>query len=243
MSAAKTFRIRRFRPGEDAGPFWATYRLEVRPKFSVLDGLFAILEQQDGTLGFRYSCRAGMCGSCAMRIDGREALACRVRLETLGPTITLEPLRSLPVIKDLVIDMAPFFERYRKIDPFFVGELPSLAQDVPEPARVDPAQPIRRSVDRAIDCISCGACYSACPTVATNPAYLGPAALNRAFALAADRRDHDVRRIALATGPDGVYGCRSVGNCVAVCPAGVAPLAAIQLLRRGKIRHADGRGS
>jgi succinate dehydrogenase/fumarate reductase iron-sulfur protein len=239
MSLQRTFRIRRFDP-EGSRSYWTTYTVEAKPKFSVLDGLFAIMEEQDGTLGFRYSCRAGMCGSCAMRIDGRENLACRIRLENLGSTITIEPLRSLPIIKDLVIDMAPFFEKYRRIDPFFVGELPSFAQTVPEPARVDPADGLRQSASRAIDCISCGACYSACPTVASNPSYLGPAALNRAFALAADQRDRDAGRLALVSGPDGVYSCRSVGNCVSVCPAGVAPLAAIALLRRGKAYRANG---
>ncbi|MGA3036002.1 MAG: succinate dehydrogenase iron-sulfur subunit [Vulcanimicrobiaceae bacterium] len=238
MSVHKTFRIRRFDPGQDARPYWATYRLEAKPKFSVLDGLFAILENQDGTLGFRYSCRAGMCGSCAMRIDGREGLACRVRLEHLGETISIEPLRSLPIIKDLATDMTPFFEQYRKIDPFFVGDSPSFAQQTLEPLRVDPASASRQSANRAIDCISCGACFSACPTVASNPAYLGPAALNRAFALAADERDRESGRAALALGPEGAYSCRSVGNCVSVCPAGVAPLAAIQLLRRGKTASA-----
>ncbi len=234
MSVHKTFKIRRFDPSNDTRPYWATYTIEAKSKFSVLDGLFAILENQDGTLGFRYSCRAGMCGSCAMRIDGRENLACRLRLENLGSTITVEPLRSLPIVKDLATDMTPFFEKYRKVDPFFVGDSPSFADPAPEPLRVDPAQFLRQNANRAIDCISCGACYSACPTVASNPAYLGPAALNRAFALAADERDRDSHRIDLVLGPEGAYSCRSVGNCVSVCPAGVAPLAAITLLRRGK---------
>ena len=234
-----TFRIRRFDPKSDRAPYWSTYNIEAKPKFSVLDALFTILETQDGSLAFRYSCRAGMCGSCAMRVNGREALACRLRLEGLGSTISVEPLRSLPVIKDLSTDMTPFFEKYRRIDPFFVGEEPSFAQAAGEPVRVDPRAPLRRDADWAIDCIACGACYSACPTVASNPAYLGPAALNRAFALSADERDRDTKRIALVTGPDGIYGCRSVGNCVSVCPAGVAPLTAIALLRRGKTAHAN----
>lgn len=239
MNSKRTLRIKRRESGSRHRPYWASYEVEARPKLSVLDALFAVLEEQDGTLAFRYSCRAGMCGSCAMRIDGVEGLACRVRLENLGELITVEPLRSLPVIKDLLTDMAPFFEKYRKVEPFFVGASPSFAEEVPEPSRVDPTQPLRKSADRAIDCISCGACYSACPTVASNPAYLGPAALNRAFALAADERDRDSHRMSLVTGPDGAYGCRSVGNCVSVCPAGVAPLAAISLLRRGRIQHAN----
>ena len=234
----KTIRVRRFDPATDARPYWATYTIEAMPKFSVLDGLFAVLEQQDGSLSFRYSCRAGMCGSCAMRIDGREGLACRERLEHLGSTIVLEPLRSLPVIKDLLTDMTPFFEKYRAVEPFFIGAVPSFAQDVTEPVRVDPAGSLRKAADRAIDCISCGACYSACPTVASNPSYLGPAALNRAFALAADERDREGDRLSIVSGPEGAYGCRSVGNCVSVCPAGVAPLAAIALLRRKRVQHA-----
>ena len=239
MTRTTTLRIRRFDPHADERPRWTTYAVEAKPKLSVLDALFAVLETQDGSLAFRYSCRAGMCGSCAMRIDGREALACRVRLEHLGPTVTLEPMRSLPVIKDLLTDMTPFFDKYRRVDPFFVGEHPSFAQAVDAPSRVDPEQPLRRDADRATDCIACGACYSACPTVAANPAYLGPAALNRAFALVVDERDKEIQRIALVTGPDGIYGCRSVGNCVSVCPAGVTPLAAIALLRRGKTARAS----
>lgn len=239
MNAVKTLRIRRYEPGTDARPYWASFEVEAKSKLSVLDALFAVLEEQDGSVGFRYSCRAGMCGSCAMRIDGRENLACRVRLEHLGDTITLEPLRSLPVIKDLLTDMSPFFEKYRRAEPFFVGDLPSFAEQVPQPERVDPSTPLRRNVNRAIDCISCGACYSACPTVAANPSYLGPAALNRAFALAADQRDRDSKRAEIVGGPDGVYACRSIGNCVSVCPAGVAPLVAISLLRRGKAEHAS----
>jgi len=238
MMRSTTLRIARFDPNVDRNPRWVTYAVEAKPKLSVLDALFAVLETQDGSLAFRYSCRAGMCGSCAMRIDGREGLACRVRLEHLGSTVTLEPLRSLPVIKDLLTDMTPFFEKYRMIDPFFVGEHPSFAEGVDEPSRVDPERPLRRDADRATDCIACGACYSACPTVASNRAFLGPAALNRAFALAADERDTEAQRIALVSGADGIYSCRSVGNCVSVCPAGVAPQAAIALLRRGKTAHA-----
>ncbi len=180
MNATKTFRIRRFDPEKSPSPYWASYPVEIKPKQNVLDGLFAILENHEGGLAFRYSCRAGMCGSCAMRIDGREGLACRVWVEALGPTVTLEPLRSLPVIKDLLTDMTPFFERYRAVDPFFVGESPTLAQPVGEPVRVDPSTPARERIDVALECISCGACYSACPTVAANPHFLGPAALNRA---------------------------------------------------------------
>ncbi len=238
--AQTVLRIRRYDPARDAKPYWAAYEIEAKAKFSVLDGLFAVLETQEGALGFRYSCRAGMCGSCAMRIDGREGLACRVRLENLGATVTVEPLRSLPVIKDLLTDMQPFFAKYRAVAPFFTGDLPSFAQAVQEPLTVDPATPMRESVNRAIDCISCGACFSACPTVAANPSFLGPAALNRAYALEADERDRDADRAALVEGGDGIYGCRSVGNCATVCPAGVEPVNAIRALRRRQVAAGHG---
>ncbi len=201
---------------------------------SVLDGLFAVLEDEEGGLAFRYSCRAGMCGSCAMIVNGRERLACRARLSDLPAVVSVEPLRSLPVIKDLVVDMAPFFEKYRAVEPSFVGEHPGLEAPVDEPQRVDPSGETRRLIDRQIDCISCGACYSACPIVALNEAYLGPAALNRAYALAADRRDAAgaQERVALVSGDGGAHACHSVGNCVTVCPVGVDPLASIIRLRR-----------
>jgi succinate dehydrogenase/fumarate reductase iron-sulfur protein len=214
------------------------YSIEARPKMSVLDALLAVVEEQDASLAFRYSCRAGMCGSCAMRIDGRESLACRERLERHGPTITIEPLRSLPVIRDLLVDMTPFFAKYTAAEPAFTGADPSMVAKVDEPAVVPPGEHLRDVVNTEIDCISCGACYSACPVVAANSNYLGPAALNRAYALAADIRDATgptARRAAVA-GEDGIHACRSVGNCVAVCPAGVTPLVAIQLLRKRAIR-------
>ncbi|GAC1308367.1 MAG: succinate dehydrogenase iron-sulfur subunit [Vulcanimicrobiaceae bacterium] len=226
-------RVRRYDPQRDRRARWVSYPVERAPKMSVLDALFVILEREDDPLAFRYSCRAGMCGSCAMRIDGREGLACRKRLADLGPRVSVEPLRSLPLVKDLLVDMAPFFSKYRAASPAFVAADPSLATPPTEPMAVRPDAHLRDVVDRQIDCISCGACYSACPTVAQNPAYLGPAALNRAYALGADVRDAARSdHVRAATGDDGVYACRSVGNCATVCPAGVDPLLSIVLLRK-----------
>lgn len=235
--AATQFKIKRFDPQAEDAPHWESYAFEAKPKMSVLDGLFAILESDEGALGFRYSCRAGMCGSCAMIVNGRERLACRTRLAELPPVVSVEPLRSLPVIKDLVVDMAPFFEKYRAVDPFYVGEHPGLDAPVDEPQRIDPHDETRQLIDQQIDCISCGACYSACPVVAVNAAYLGPAALNRAYALAADRRDAEgaQERLTLISGDGGAYACHSVGNCVTVCPAGVDPLLSIRRLRKHAI--------
>lgn len=228
-SRAVTFRIKRSSEKADGRPHWQSYVLTARPKMSVLDALFEIVEEQDGTLGFRYSCRAEMCGSCGMVIDGRERLACGTRLETLGRSVVIEPLRNLPVIKDLVVDLAPFFEKYAAITPAFVGS------DADAPAVIPPSSKTRTAIDPQLGCISCGACFSACPIVATNPRYLGPAALNRAFSLVADSRDTAAAERLTRVVDEGIFTCRDVANCVEVCPVQIAPLAAIQRLRKRAI--------
>jgi succinate dehydrogenase / fumarate reductase, iron-sulfur subunit len=222
------FRIQRFNPAVDRRPHWIRYNVPLKPKISVLDALFEILEHQDATLGFRYSCRAEMCGSCAMVINGREKLACGTRLETMNAaTITIEPLHSMPVIKDLVVDMAPFFSKYAAIQPSFVGNNSTT------PAVISPTSEQRQHIDRQLNCISCGACFSACPVVATDPHYLGPAALNRAYTLVADERDSATEsRLSTALDKDGVDCCRNLANCVEVCPVAIDPLFAIQELRK-----------
>lgn len=231
-------RVKRFDPSADRRPRWQAYTVEARPMMSVLDALFWILEHRDPTLAFRYSCRAGMCGSCAMVINGREGLACGRRLAVLRGPISVEPLRSLPVTKDLLVDLRPFFDKYRAVDPFYVGATASLVAPASEPAVVPPGDPVREVVNRQIDCISCGACYSACPVVGIVPDFLGPAALNRAYAISADTRDtaggERLRRI---SAEGGAYMCHSVGNCVTACPVGVNPLLSIQLLRKGAVHQ------
>lgn len=231
-------RVRRLDPAADRRARWQTYVVEPLPMMSVLDALFWILEHDDPTLAFRYSCRAGMCGSCAMVVNGREALACAVRLANVRPPVSVEPLRSLPVIKDLLVDLRPFFDKYRAVDPFYVGETTSLMDPASEPARVPRGDAARDVVDQQIDCISCGACYSACPVVGFVPEFLGPAALNRAYAIAADTRDQaGAERLSRLRQDGGVYACHSIGNCVTVCPVGVNPLLSIQLLRKGAVHR------
>ncbi|HEV2358625.1 MAG TPA: succinate dehydrogenase iron-sulfur subunit [bacterium] len=231
-------RVRRFDPAADRRPRWQSYTVDARPMMSVLDALFWILEQLDSTLAFRYSCRAGMCGSCAMVVNGREGLACGLRLEHLRPPVSVEPLRSLPVVKDLLVDLRPFFDKYRAVDPFYVGETTSLLGPAADPAVIPPGGAAREVVDRQIDCISCGACYSACPVAAIVPEFLGPAALNRAYAVSADTRDKaGAERLRLVASDGGIFACHSVGNCVTVCPVGVNPLLSIQLLRKGAVHR------
>ncbi len=190
-----------------------------------------------------------MCGSCALRVDGRERLACQTPLSLVGETVRIEPLRYLPVLKDLVVDLAPFFEKYGRIRPEFKalepppdpspqggGKRKSLE---PPPFTSPPGGGKRRSaverelLDRALNCISCGACYSACDVVGLNPSFLGPAALARAWALVGDRRDGQPNsRLEIAAGKDGVWRCHNLGVCTTVCPKAVAPTLAIQALRR-----------
>jgi succinate dehydrogenase/fumarate reductase iron-sulfur protein len=231
-------RVRRFDPAADQRARWQTYEVEARPMMSVLDALFAILEHDDPTLAFRFSCRAGMCGSCAMVVNGRECLACGLRLEHLRTPVSVEPLRSLPVVRDLLVDLRPFFDKYRAVNPFYVGEATSLLGPAGEPAVVAPGDAARAVLDRQIDCISCGACYSACPVTAILPEFLGPAALNRAYAISADTRDAaGAERLRRVSSDGGVFACHSVGNCVTACPVGVNPLLSIQLLRKGAVHR------
>jgi succinate dehydrogenase/fumarate reductase iron-sulfur protein len=231
-------RVKRCDPVEDRRPRWQAYEVEARPMMSVLDALFWILERADPTLSFRYSCRAGMCGSCAMVVNGREGLACGLRLARLRSPVSVEPLRSLPVVKDLLVDLRPFFDKYREVDPFYVGEAESLLGPAGEPAVVPPGDAARKVVNQQIDCISCGACYSACPVTAIVPEFLGAAALNRAYAVSADARDTEgAARLSLVSADGGIFACHSVGNCVTVCPVGVNPLLSIQLLRKGAVHR------
>lgn len=201
------------------------YRLEVPPEGMLVDALFAIQAQVDSTLAFRVSCRAGICGSCALRVNGRERLACQTPLSSVPDKVRVEPLRNLPVLRDLVADLEPFFAKYGAIHPEF------HPRPLDEPARITAAE--RGLVERAINCISCGACYSACDMVGLNPDFLGPAALARAWALVGDTRDADPEdRLAEAAGEQGVWRCHNLGNCTVVCPKAVAPLLAIQALRK-----------
>ena len=205
------------------------YRVEVPGEGMVVDALFAVQAQHDASLAFRVSCRAGICGSCAVRVDGQERLACQTPLTLVGDSARVEPLRHLPVHRDLVVDLDPFFERWARVGPDFRGR-----SDITEPARVRHQD--RELVDRSINCITCGACYSACDVVGLNPRFLGPAALARAYALAADVRDRDrAARMKVAAGPDGAWRCHTEGLCTVVCPKAVAPTLAIMALRRKSV--------
>lgn len=209
------------------------YDVTAWPDTTVLDALVEVQRGDDPTLAFRYACRVGMCGSCAMVVNGRERWACRTRLADLGPgPVSVRPLYHLPVVRDLVVDMAPFTARLRAAGAAFVPA-PAAA-----PYAEIPAGPERRQIDEAIECIGCGMCVSACTMVAYNPRFPGPAALNRAFTLQRDRRDgaHEARWEVLLS-DDALTRCHGQGNCTEVCPMGLSPATSIIRLRAMATRN------
>ena len=182
----------------------------------VLDLLVAIQERYDPSLGFRYSCRIAACGTCTVRVDGRPALACQALVDPALTSIRIAPLGGLPVVRDLVVDLTPFHERWARIGPSFLARSPEAGE-----AAVPPDAAEREVIDPNLDCITCGACFAACGLASAESAFVGPAALNRAMVLAADSRDAGTDlRIAAAAGDAGVDGCHGIGACTIVCPKG-----------------------
>jgi succinate dehydrogenase / fumarate reductase iron-sulfur subunit len=226
----RNIKIFRYDPaGSDDGHFDAfTLDIPDETATTILDVLLRVQEEQDPTLAFRFACRVNMCGSCGMVINGEEALACKKNVAEIpaGREITVRPLNHFPVIKDLVVDMTPFFEKYESILPFFE---PKDAYS--EPALISPDSQERLDIGSATECIACGCCVSSCTMAYDHEGYAGPAALNRAFTLLADSRDAlYAERLdrALAS----CYNCRTEFNCTEVCPKGISPTKAIKHIQR-----------
>ena len=190
----------------------------------VLDALLAS-QRLDPSLGFRYSCRVAMCGTCALRVNGQPALACQRPITPETEELLLEPLAGFPVVRDLVVDTSPFWDAWRRVVPWFVpgGSRQALSGN----------DSSRAEVERGLDCIGCGACWSACDVVTAHAGYLGPAALNRALTLVADERDGArTERLQIVSRQGGVTHCHSILGCTAACPKGLDPSASIRRLRR-----------
>jgi fumarate reductase iron-sulfur subunit len=209
-----------------------------RPHQTVLDVVTEIQREHDPTLSYRFACRVGMCGSCAMVVNGRPRWTCRTRVsEVAGETarLRLEPLRNLPVVKDLAVEMTDFFDKWRDAKGHFVSQR-GRSDDF---AIVPPSTPQRQAADAGIECIGCGICYSACDVVSWDGAYLGPAALNRAWTLINDVRDEaDDARIDAVSGGSGCHACHTHMSCTTFCPKALAPTYAIAGLKRAMIRRA-----
>ncbi|GIL13779.1 MAG: succinate dehydrogenase iron-sulfur subunit [Chloroflexota bacterium] len=233
-----TFRIRRLNPeipGKDK-PYWQEFKLsDVEPNDRVLELLHRVKWEQDGTLAFRRSCAHGICGSDAMRINGVNRLACKVLVKDLGTKIQVEPILGLPVLKDLIVDMEPFFAHYRQVMPFFVNDTP-----LPEDGRERLQSPQDRELfDDTTKCILCACCTTACPSFWANGSYVGPAAIVQAHRFIFDSRDQAAAdRLDILAEPDGVWRCRTIFNCTPACPREIEITKAI-----GEVKLAIMRGS
>ena len=208
------------------------YEVPRQESQTVLDVVTYIQRHLDPTLAYRFACRVGMCGSCAMTVNGVSRWTCRTHVDKAvgeGAEMVLEPLRNLPVVRDLVTDMAPFFDKWAQAKGQFEGAR-TRHEDF---ARVSPESTARQAVDAGIECIGCGVCYSSCDVVAANPDYLGPAALNRAWTLVQDERDtaKGVRLEAVA-GDAGCHACHTHVSCTERCPKAISPTAGIAGLKR-----------
>ena len=208
-------RILRYDPERDKAPHWERYTVDSGPMDRVLDLLHTVKEQ-DGTLTFRRSCAHGVCGSDAMLINGRNRLACKIRVDQLGKRISVAPLPGMPVIKDLVVDMEDFFDKYKSVMPFLVN-------DGPIPARERKQTPEQRArFDDTTKCILCAACTTACPSFWARPSFVGPASIVNAHRFIFDSRDMaGEERLEILADQDGVWRCRTIFNCTDACPRGI----------------------
>jgi succinate dehydrogenase / fumarate reductase iron-sulfur subunit len=215
-----TLRIKRFNPETENEPRYQDFLVEAEPNERILDALIRIKRFQDGTLGFRKSCAHGVCGSDAMRINGKDRLACKTLVRDVAPkgeeTILIEPLRHLPVQRDLIVDQTGFFKRYRSVKPFLINEA------LPEEREWRQSPEERMAFDDATNCILCSACFSACPVLEENPAFLGPSAVIQAFRFLADSRDRGFKeRLPALDARDGVWPCQNHFECTRVCPRSI----------------------
>jgi succinate dehydrogenase / fumarate reductase iron-sulfur subunit len=226
-------RILRYDPERDEAPHWETYAVEAGPMDRVLNLLHAVKNAIDGTLTFRRSCAHGICGSDAMLINGRNRLACKVRVEQLGRRISVAPLGGMPVVKDLVVDMDGFFAKYRTVMPYLVNDAP-----VPERERRQTAAD-RERFDDTTRCILCAACTTSCPSFWAQPSYIGPAAIVQAHRFIFDSRDTAAEdRLEILADQDGVWRCRTTFNCVTACPREINVTGAILEVTRAIVaRH------
>jgi fumarate reductase iron-sulfur subunit len=225
--------------GRESGRF-QTFAVPRRAHQTILDVVTEIQREQDATLAYRFACRVGMCGSCGMVVNGRPRWTCRTRVSQVigdGTRLTLEPMRNMTVIKDLAVDMANFFDKWRDAKGAFVP-----GEERADFAIVPPSSPQRREADAGIECIGCGVCYSACDVVAWDKDYLGPAALNRAWTLVNDVRDcARAERIAAVSGASGCQACHTHMSCTSFCPKAIAPTYAIAGLKRAVMKRALGK--
>lgn len=236
----ETMDVSIWRGDQHSGRF-ESYQVPAQDSQTILDVVSWVQQNQDPTLSYRYACRVGMCGSCAMMVNGEPRWTCRTHVKKVlkGNKLEVAPLRNLPVIKDLATDMDPFFEKW------------IAAEGVHHPTRtrddaieqIDPESAARTEANAGIECINCSVCYAACDTVAGNSDYLGPAALQRAWTLFNDAKDADKQTILDAvSGTGGCHNCHSQGSCTHYCPNDLNPMNAIAGLKRESAKSFFKRG-
>jgi succinate dehydrogenase / fumarate reductase, iron-sulfur subunit len=241
-----TLKLRRYSPETGTAAYWEEFTIELDGKRSVLDGILQAKDRQDGSIGIRCSCRAAICGSCGVRINGKPALACHTHLDEAArtahgmgwnppdqgqatPVITVEPMGNMPVLKDLIVDMdAVHWKKIQRVTPWLLpdGDPPEREYVVPMESMID--------VTQSMACIQCGACVSDCLSMEVDPLFIGPAALAKAYRFVGDPRDGRQRERLkdLSEDPHGIYDCTHCFNCIEACPKGVAPMSQIMRLRR-----------
>lgn len=233
--------VSRYNPESDGDPYFEKYEVEVDPTDRVLDALMAVKRGVDRTLTFRRSCAHGVCGSDAMRINGREALACKTLIEDVaesdGAVVRIEPLRHLEVERDLMVHQGPFFKNYEKVQPFLIpAEKTGSREYIQSPED-------RSLIDDATKCILCQACVSACPVLDTNKNFIGPAAIVQAARFVFDTRDAGFEeRLSILDHPDGVWSCENHFECTRVCPRGIKVTKLINLTKRKITAYRKERG-
>jgi succinate dehydrogenase / fumarate reductase, iron-sulfur subunit len=223
-----TFKIQRFIPERDKRPRYQEYQVDLEATDRVLDGLNEIKWRQDGTLTYRRSCAHGVCGSDAMRINGRNRLACKLLIKDLPSHITIEPMLGFTIIKDLVVDLEPFFEKYRSIAPYLINDDAPAADSERLQSPED-----RARYDDGTKCILCAACTTSCPPFWSNKEFVGPAAIVNAHRFIFDSRDQGAdERLAVLNTRNGVWRCRTVFNCTDACPRDIEITRAIEDVKR-----------
>jgi succinate dehydrogenase / fumarate reductase iron-sulfur subunit len=222
-----TLRIKRFNPETDNKAHFEEYIVEVEGTDRVLDALNQVKWHQDGTLTYRRSCAHGICGSDAMRINGRNRLACKVLMKDLGKRVTIEPLIGFKVEKDLLVDMEPFFNAYKSIKPYLIADdAPGAGERLQSPEE-------REIFDDTTKCILCAACTSSCPITWTSDDFVGPAAIVNAHRFIFDSRDKGAgERLRILNRQSGVWRCRTIFNCTDACPRDIKITAAIEQVKR-----------
>jgi succinate dehydrogenase / fumarate reductase iron-sulfur subunit len=222
-----TLRIRRFNPEVSQDSWWDEFIVMADPLDRLVEVLHEVKWHQDGTLSFRRSCAHGICGSDAMMINGRNALACKVLVTDVAPKVTVEPIRGLSVLKDLIVDMDPFLEGYRSVLPYLIND-----EGDPDTERFQSPED-RARFDDTTKCILCAACTTSCPIFWGDEDYVGPAAIVNAHRFIYDSRDHGAReRLKILSEKTGVFRCRTTFNCTDACPRGIHVTQAIQEVKR-----------